>query len=110
MTTPMPAEFKLNSEKALRGSNHAAETESRNKEVKKERNDGFGYDSVHSSGLHWVAMNEQLAALLASLGFVPFAEEETGLSEYNLVRNFMRQLKFLSYTSEGRIIDRAYQD
>ena len=65
---------------------------------------------VYPNSLYWVAMNEQLAAQMASLGLVPFAEEETGLSEYNLVRDFMRQLKFLSYTSEGRIIDRAYQD
>ncbi len=65
---------------------------------------------VDPNGLYWVAMNEQLVVLMASLGLVPFWEVKTGLLEYNLVRDFMRQLKFLSYTSEGRIIDRAYQD
>ncbi len=65
---------------------------------------------VDPNRLYWVAMNEQLVGLMESLGLVPFAEVETGLSEYTLVRDFMRQLKFLSYTSEGRIIDRAYQD
>ena len=59
---------------------------------------------------YWVAMNEQLVSLLGSVGLVPIAEKETGLFEYNLVRDFMNQLRFLAYTSEGRIIDRAYQD
>lgn len=65
---------------------------------------------VDPGGLYWVAMNEQLAYLLGSLGLVPFGEMETGLLEYNLVRDFMRKLKFLAYRSEGRIIDRAFQD
>ena len=33
MTTPRLSEFKFNMEKALRGSNHAADTKSQNKEV-----------------------------------------------------------------------------
>lgn len=61
-------------------------------------------------GVYWVAMNEQLASLLGSVGLVPLAEKETGLFEYNLVRDFMHRLRFLTYSSEGRIIDRAYQD
>jgi 5'-nucleotidase/UDP-sugar diphosphatase len=61
-------------------------------------------------GAYWVAMNEQLVSMLESVGLVPLAEKETGLFEYNLVRDFMHQLRFLAYTSEGRIIDRAYQD
>lgn len=65
---------------------------------------------INSGGMYWVAMNEQLVSLLESAGLVPLAEEETGLFEYNLVRDFMHQLRFLAYTSEGRIIDRAYKD
>lgn len=61
-------------------------------------------------GVYWVAMNEQLVSLLGSLGLPLVDEKETGLFEYNLVRDFMHQIKFLAYTSEGRIIDRAYQD
>jgi 5'-nucleotidase/UDP-sugar diphosphatase len=61
-------------------------------------------------GVYWVAMNEQLVSLLGSVGLVPLAERETGLFEYNLVRDFMHRLKFLAYTSEGRIIDKAYKD
>jgi 5'-nucleotidase len=62
------------------------------------------------NGAYWVAMNEQLVSLLGSVGLEPLAEKETGLFEYNLVRDFMRRIRFLAYTSEGRIIDRAYQD
>lgn len=65
---------------------------------------------VDPNGAYWVAMNEQLVSLLGSVGLVPLAEKETGLFEYNLVRDFMHQLRFLAYTSEGRIIDKAYQD
>jgi 5'-nucleotidase/UDP-sugar diphosphatase len=65
---------------------------------------------INPFGLYWVAMNEQLVDLLSSLGLVLLGEEETGLFEYNLVRDFMNKLKFLSYTSEGRIIDRALKD
>jgi 2',3'-cyclic-nucleotide 2'-phosphodiesterase (5'-nucleotidase family) len=65
---------------------------------------------INPDGMYWVAMNEQLVSLLGSLGLEPFAVEETGLFEYNLVRDFMRQLRFLAYTSEGRIIDTAFED
>jgi 5'-nucleotidase len=61
-------------------------------------------------GTYWVAMNEQLVSLLEPVGLVPLEEKETGLFEYNLVCDFMHRLKFLAYTSEGRIIDRAYKD
>ncbi len=61
-------------------------------------------------GAYWVAINEHLVSLLGSVGLEPLAEEETGLFEYSLVHDFMRRLRFLAYKSEGRIIDRAYQD
>ncbi len=65
---------------------------------------------MNPGALYWVAMNEQLVSLLGSLGLVPFAEQETGLFEYNLVRDFMQQLRFLTYASEGRIVDIAFKD
>jgi hypothetical protein len=33
--------------------------------------------------------------------------EETRLFEFNLVKDYMRELRHLHYTSEGRIIDVA---
>ncbi len=66
--------------------------------------------TLDPNGAYWVVMNEQLVSLLGSVGLEPLAEKETGLFEYNLVRDFMRRLRFLAYTSEGRIIDRANQD
>jgi 5'-nucleotidase/UDP-sugar diphosphatase len=65
---------------------------------------------VDPMGVYWVAMNEQLVELLSSMGLIPLRDEETGLFEYNLVRDFMSKLKYLAYTSEGRIIDRAFKD
>ncbi|MDH5466291.1 MAG: 5'-nucleotidase C-terminal domain-containing protein, partial [Candidatus Aminicenantes bacterium] len=65
---------------------------------------------VNPFGLYWVAMNEQLVELLSSMGLIPLEEVETGLFEYNLVRDFMSKLKYLTYTSKGRIIDRAFKD
>jgi len=59
---------------------------------------------------YWVAMNEQLVELLRSMGLTFFEEEETWLFEYTLVRDFMSKLKYLAYTSEGRIIDRAFKN
>lgn len=66
-------------------------------------------EPVNPEGLYWVALNEQLASLLKSLGMVPFDEMETGLFEYNVVRDFMRKKRRLSYISEGRIIDTALE-
>jgi 5'-nucleotidase len=65
---------------------------------------------INPGSTYWVAMNEQLVRLLGSLGLEPHVEEETGLFVYNLVRDFMRQLRFLTYTSKGRIIDTAFED
>jgi len=65
---------------------------------------------INPSGVYWVAMNEQLVELLRSMGLTFFGEEETWLFEYTLVRDFMSKLKYLAYTSEGRIIDRAVKD
>ena len=59
-------------------------------------------------GFYNIAINEKLVDLLVGLGvdltgrlIDPFP----ALLEYNLVKDYMRQLKKLGYTSEGRIID-----
>lgn len=61
-------------------------------------------------GLYWVAMNERVAELLGGFGLEPWGGIviPTGLFEYELVYDYMRELKTLTYTSEGRIIDRAW--
>jgi 2',3'-cyclic-nucleotide 2'-phosphodiesterase (5'-nucleotidase family) len=62
---------------------------------------------INPYGLYQVAMNEQLVGFLASLGMVPYAELDTGLFLYSLVRDYMSKLGILEYISEGRIIDKA---
>jgi len=64
-------------------------------------------DPINPQGLYWVALNEQLLKFLLSLNLLPFQVIDTGLFEYNIVRDFMRKLEQLNYTSEGRIIDVA---
>lgn len=59
----------------------------------------------------WIALNEQVYDVLESLlpsGSI-LAVIDTGLFEYNLVRDYMNKLNKLDYTSEGRIIDTAVQ-
>jgi hypothetical protein len=65
---------------------------------------------INPEGLYQVAINEQLLSFLSTLGLVPFAQMDTGLFLYSVVRDYMKKLKILQYTSEGRIIDRALQD
>jgi 5'-nucleotidase/UDP-sugar diphosphatase len=60
--------------------------------------------------VYQVAINEQLLGFLNMLGLEPIAQTETGLFLYSVVRDYMKKLKILQYSSEGRIIDRALQD
>lgn len=57
--------------------------------------------------LYWVAINEQLLNFLSTLGLKPFAQIDTGLFEYHLVRDYVKKLKILMGKSEGRILDTA---
>jgi len=65
---------------------------------------------LNPEGLYQVAINEQLLSFLSMLGLEPFAQLDTGLFLYSVVRDYMQKLKILQYSSEGRIIDRALQD
>jgi 5'-nucleotidase/UDP-sugar diphosphatase len=65
---------------------------------------------IDPEGLYQVAMNEQLVSFLASLGMEPFAQVNTGLFLYAVVRDYMHKLGILDYVSEGRIIDKALID
>lgn len=51
-----------------------------------------------------VAMNEQVYKVLSSLGS-PIPMTNTGLFEYNLVRNYMKKLVHVRYGAQGRVID-----
>ncbi len=64
---------------------------------------------LNPSGLYQVALNEQLVSFLVSLGMEPFAQVDTGLFLYTVVRDFMHKLGILSYLPEGRIIDKALE-
>jgi hypothetical protein len=41
------------------------------------------------------------------MGLTPLASQQTGLFEYNVVRDYMAGKKILNYRAEGRIIDTA---
>jgi 5'-nucleotidase/UDP-sugar diphosphatase len=57
-------------------------------------------------GTYWVALSEQLHAFLLANDLIPYADMQTGLFEYNVVRDFMSRRRFLNYGIEGRIVDR----
>ncbi|MEW5901051.1 MAG: 5'-nucleotidase C-terminal domain-containing protein [Acidobacteriota bacterium] len=62
-------------------------------------------EPINFEGVYWIALNEQLHKFLLADGLIPFADIQTGLLEYNLVKNYMAEQRFLNYTAEGRIID-----
>jgi 5'-nucleotidase len=62
---------------------------------------------INFAGTYWVALSEQLHAFLMANGLDPWAEMQTGLFEYNVVRDYMSGRRFLNYGVEGRIIDRS---
>jgi 2',3'-cyclic-nucleotide 2'-phosphodiesterase (5'-nucleotidase family) len=64
---------------------------------------------IGASDLYQVAMNEQLVSFLTSLGMEPYADIDTGLFLYSVVRDYMHKLGVLSYVAEGRIIDKALE-
>jgi 5'-nucleotidase len=64
---------------------------------------------MNLTGTYWVALSEQLHTFLLANGLVPYAEMQTGLFEYNLVRDYMAQQCVLNYGIEGRIVDKLEQ-
>jgi len=61
---------------------------------------------INLAGTYWVALSEQLHKFLLANGLVPYAEMQTGLFEYNVVRDYMAQQNVLNYGIEGRIVDK----
>ncbi len=62
-------------------------------------------DPINFAGTYWIALSEQLHTFLLINDLIPFAEMQTGLLEYKVVRDYMSELNFLEYGIEGRIID-----
>jgi 5'-nucleotidase/UDP-sugar diphosphatase len=62
---------------------------------------------INFAGTYWIALSEQLHAFLLANGLIPLADMQTGLSEYNVVRDFMAGRNILNYGIEGRIVDLA---
>jgi 5'-nucleotidase len=61
---------------------------------------------INLGGTYWAALSEQLHSILMAKGLEPFAAIQTGLFEYEAVRDCMAQLGVLSYVIEGRIVDK----
>ncbi len=66
--------------------------------------------AANTDKVYMVAMTEQvfnvLNSLTAPLG-MPLQKIDTGLFEYNLVRDYMKALRTVSYASSGRVKDTA---
>jgi 2',3'-cyclic-nucleotide 2'-phosphodiesterase (5'-nucleotidase family) len=62
---------------------------------------GIGIDP---SATYKVAINEQVYKVLLTL-LPSLPKTDTGLFEYNVVRNYMKKLNHVGYEAEGRVID-----
>lgn len=65
-------------------------------------------DAFEPYGWYTIALNEKLLEFLAGLGLDltgRVVDPVPDLLEFNLVRDYMKKLNHLTYTSEGRIID-----
>jgi 5'-nucleotidase/UDP-sugar diphosphatase len=62
---------------------------------------------INPATLYKIAISNQVYNTLLGLGVTPASHTETGLFEYNLVRDFAHNLNHIRYQSEGRIIDTA---
>jgi hypothetical protein len=72
--------------------------------------DSVAYEYMtNPNKIYLVAMSEQIFNFLNGLLLEPaqitIEPSETGLFEYNLVRDYMKSLRFVNYKSEGRIKD-----
>jgi 5'-nucleotidase/UDP-sugar diphosphatase len=55
----------------------------------------------------YVAMSEQVFNFLNNLTGGKLVKIDTGISEYNAVHDYMKDLRFINYKSEGRVKDTA---
>jgi 5'-nucleotidase len=63
--------------------------------------------ALNQGKLYYVAMSEQVYNFLNSLVGNSLVKIDTGIFEYNAVRDYMRSLRFVVYKSEGRVKDTA---
>jgi 5'-nucleotidase len=73
---------------------------------------GDEYVAMNPYKLYNVVMTEGIYRFLANLAAsqdppIPLFPVQTGILEYNAVRDYMRSLHFVNYVSEGRVIDLA---
>jgi 5'-nucleotidase/UDP-sugar diphosphatase len=67
----------------------------------------IGGKPLDLKAVYWVALTDRLHEFMTTMGLTPLSVRPTGLFEYYAVRDYMAELKRLTYTSEGRIIDLA---
>jgi 2',3'-cyclic-nucleotide 2'-phosphodiesterase (5'-nucleotidase family) len=68
---------------------------------------GGEYVALNPDKPYFVAMSEQVFNFLNSLVGGSLVKIDTGIFEYNAVRDYMRSLRFVVYRSEGRVKDTA---
>lgn len=65
------------------------------------------YVALNPGKYYMVGMTEQVFNFLNGLTGGQLVKYDTGIFEYNAVRDYMKSLRFVNYVSEGRIIDKA---
>jgi 5'-nucleotidase/UDP-sugar diphosphatase len=65
------------------------------------------YVALNPTKYYMVGMTEQVFNFLNGLTGGQLVKYDTGILEYNAVRDYMKSLRFVNYVSEGRIIDKA---
>jgi O-succinylbenzoate synthase len=68
---------------------------------------GDEYVALNPDKYYMVAMTDQVFNFLNGLTGSQLQKIDTGLFEYNAVRDHMRSLRFVNAVSEGRILDVA---
>jgi 5'-nucleotidase len=66
---------------------------------------GGEYVALNPNKYYYVGMTEQVFNFLNGLVGGALVKIDTGIFEYNAVRDYMRSLRFVNYKSEGRVKD-----
>ena len=65
------------------------------------------YVALNPTKYYMVGMTDQVFNFLNGLTGGQLVKYDSGIFEYNAVRDYMKSLRFVNYVSEGRIIDKA---
>jgi 2',3'-cyclic-nucleotide 2'-phosphodiesterase (5'-nucleotidase family) len=68
---------------------------------------GDEYVAMNLDKLYYIGMTDQVFHFINSLTGGQMVKIDTGIFEYNAVRDFVQSLGFVNYVSEGRVIDTA---